>query len=139
MVISIALETLNQFMERYRVLKGEEITQKQALFLCGFNIKRKCETRMQVFRSELEPSKIKEGLVIHGYLRTLAESVDDKGKILFGNTPHPLGKIYEHCTVLTGKAYLSNLMNAVDYGDYDPNQPQYKYSKKKKRLEEDLE
>jgi hypothetical protein len=138
MVIAIALETLNQFMERYRILKGEDITQKQALFLCGFNTNRRCETKMQVFRSEKEPSKIKEGLVVHGYLRTVAEGVDESGKILFSNKPHPLGKYYEHCSVLTGKAHLSNLMNAIDYGDYDPNQPQIKSYKKKRLIEDEF-
>lgn len=121
MVIAIALETLNQFMVLYKQTTGESITQKQALFLAGFNVHRHCETKMQVFRSEKEPSKIKEGLVMHGYLRNMVKSVDSEGKLVYSDKPHFLHKLYEQSSVVTGKAVLSNLINVIEYGDYDPN------------------
>ena len=58
---AISLETLNQWMERYTLLKGEELTQKQALFLVGFDITKKIETRMQLFPlSEKHLAKLKK-------------------------------------------------------------------------------
>jgi hypothetical protein len=120
---AISLETLNQWMERYTTLKGEELTQKQALFLIGFDITKKIETRMQLFRCQKTPSKVKEGLVIKGYLRNRVKSLDEKGKIVYTNIPHPLSKLYEECAVVTGNAHLTNLIDILEVGDYDPNNP----------------
>jgi hypothetical protein len=120
---AISLETLNQWMERYTLLKGEELTQKQALFLIGFDITKKIETRMQLFRCQKTPSKVKEGLVIKGYLRNRVKCLDEKGKIVYTNIPHPLSKLYEGCAVVTGNAHLTNLIDILEVGDYDPNNP----------------
>jgi len=123
MYAAISLETLNQFIEHYFVLTGEKINQKQALFLAGFDIHKKYDTRMQFFRCQKTPSKVKEGLVIHGYTRNKVKCLDSKGKLVYTNIPHPMSKIYEEHTVVTGNAYLSNLVDILHVGDYDPSNP----------------
>ena len=127
---AISLETLNQWMERYTLLKGEELTQKQALFLVGFDINKKTETRMQLFRCQKQPSKVKEGLVVKGYVRNLVKSVDETGKIVYTNNPHPLSNLYQECTVVTGNAHLTNLIDILEVGDYDPSNPKHPKQRK---------
>ena len=127
---AIALETLNQFQDRYQEKTGTKINQKQALFLAGFDIHKRYIQKMQLFRSQKEPRLVKEGLVLHGYVRKIVKEVDENGRFIYTNTPHPMSSVYENNTVVTGEAVLSNLMNILEVGDFDPSNPKSKKNKK---------
>lgn len=125
MLAVISLETINQFMVKYKKLKGESINQKQALFLAGFDIQKKYLIENQLIRSELQPSKVKEGLVIRGYARNKVKCLED-GKLVYSEKAHPMKVYYSEGRVVTGKAVLDNLVNITDIGDYDPSNPKNK-------------
>lgn len=121
MLAAIAKETLQEFMDKYEEKTGEKLSQKQALFLAGFDVNRKIEEQYHMFRSQKEPSKIKNGAVIHGYVRNKVKGLDSKGNVIYTDISHPLSKLYEEHTVVTGDTDFADLISILDVGDYDPS------------------
>lgn len=120
---AITQEALDMVKVRIKNKYDLDLSDKQALWLCGFIID-KDTASLNIsdgfYRHQTMPSKISHGKIWRGWVRNEVDRevpVSYKGEINYSNKLHHMQPIYFSCEVVTGDIVPSNVLDIYDIGD----------------------
>ena len=124
---AITEDAVQKFQHLYQNKHNIEIDKTQALWLLGFHTGKEVELRKHLVRSQICKHKVFDTWVYHGFVRNTLQTqkvdshtvpmVDDKGKLCYTNTLHPLHSLYEQVEVVTGDVIPENIVDILTIGN----------------------
>lgn len=118
---AITQEALNQVKDKMLSRYEMELSDYQALWLCGFVVDGTASLTIMenIYRQQTQPSKVKSGEVWRGWVRNevnVKNPIDSKGRIVYTNKLHHLQPLYFSCEIVTGDVITDDIMDILEIG-----------------------